>query len=68
MNNPPPHQRDAVLPGPKAKPYGWPPASPDPGSGRRPLAATEGGSPHEIPTKSGLHGFRGLPAGCGGGS
>jgi len=53
-------QHDAVLAGVKAKPYGWPPASPDPGSGRRPSAAKEGaatGEPHE----SGLHGSRGLP-------
>ena len=50
-------QHRAVLAGVKATPSGWPPASPDPSSGRRPTAATGSG----IPTNSGLYGLRGLP-------
>jgi len=36
-------QHGAVLAGVKATPSGWPPASPDPSSGRRPPAATGSG-------------------------
>ena len=50
-------QHGAVLAGVKATPSGWPPASPDPSSGRRPPAATGSG----IPTKSKSLRFRGLP-------
>ena len=39
-------EHDPVLAGVKAKPSGWPPASPDTGSGRGPQAAS--GSP--LPT------------------
>jgi len=35
-------QDGAILAGVKAKPYGWPAASPDPGSGRRKRAAVAG--------------------------
>ena len=31
-------EHDLVLAGVKAEPSGWPPASPDPGSGRGPMA------------------------------
>jgi len=40
-------QYGAVLAGVKAKPFGWPSASPDPGSGRHPSAAI-GSRPHKI--------------------
>jgi hypothetical protein len=42
MNDPNPRaaQSDLVLPGVKAKPSGWPPASLDPGSGRAPQPAS----------------------------
>jgi hypothetical protein len=44
MNNGLPRiEHDHVLTGVKAKPFGWPAASPDPGSGRGPMAAS--GSP-----------------------
>jgi hypothetical protein len=44
MNNGLPRiEHDHVLTGVKAKPFGWPAASPDPGSGRGPTAAS--GSP-----------------------
>jgi hypothetical protein len=36
-------QHGTVLAGVKATPSGWPPASPDPSSGRRPPAATGSG-------------------------
>ncbi|WP_162802008.1 hypothetical protein [Ornithinimicrobium murale] len=39
MNDLIPHAKcDPVLTGVKAKPFGWPPASPDTGSGRGPSA------------------------------
>jgi hypothetical protein len=52
----------AVLASVKAKPSRWPPASPDPACGRR-RSATVGSRPFQdqIPTKSSLYGFRGLP-------
>jgi hypothetical protein len=37
-------QHGAVLAGVKATPFGWPPASPDPNSGRRPTARPGAGS------------------------
>jgi hypothetical protein len=37
----PPRHHGAVLAGVKAKPFGWPAASPDPGSGRHALAVIE---------------------------
>ena len=41
MNGPLPHtQHGLVLAGDKAKPSGWPPASPDPGCGRGPVASS----------------------------
>src|SRR5215204_3378267 len=44
MNGQLPHtEHDHVLTGVKAKPFGWPAASPDPGSGRGPRTAS--GSP-----------------------
>jgi len=44
MNGQLPHtEHDHVLAGVKAKPFGWPAASPDPGSGRGPRTAS--GSP-----------------------
>jgi hypothetical protein len=44
MNGRLPHtEHDHVLAGVKAKPFGWPAASPDTGSGRGPQAAS--GSP-----------------------
>ena len=54
-------EHDLVLAGIKAEPYGWPPASPDPGSGRGPHGT--GRDQVRLPrsTNSGLYGFRGLP-------
>ncbi|WP_208649170.1 hypothetical protein, partial [Mycobacterium innocens] len=46
-------QYGGVLAGVKAKPCGWPTASPDTGCGHHPLAATRGSSKqlhHKIPT------------------
>jgi hypothetical protein len=57
----PPAQHGAVLTGVKATPSGWPPASLDPGCGRRTPAATGSPAQGENPTNSGLYGFRGLP-------
>ena len=50
-----------VLAGVNAKPFGWPPASLDPGCGQRRTDAPRKAEKQEIPTKSGLHGLRGLP-------
>ena len=48
MNSGLPHtEHDPVLAGVKATPSGWPPASPDPSSGRGPMAAS--GSPLSQP-------------------
>ena len=44
-------QCGAVLAGVKAKPFGWPAASLDPGSGRRPRTAAEPGSNNGPRTK-----------------
>ena len=57
----PPAQHGAVPAGIKATPSGWPPASLDPGCGRRTPAATGSPAQGENPTNSGLYGFRGLP-------
>jgi hypothetical protein len=47
-------QGGAVLTGVKATPSGWPPASPDPSSGRRPQAATGSGiQQNQVSTVSG---------------
>jgi len=40
-----PVQHDAVLTAVKAKPFGWPAASLDPGSGRRPSTRTSSRGP-----------------------
>jgi hypothetical protein len=53
-----------VLTGVKAKPSGWPAASPDPGSGRCRLAAIETAAQtnqDQISPKRSLYGSRGLP-------
>jgi hypothetical protein len=50
-----------VLAGPKATPFGWPPASLDPGSGRRDRAPSGGPGRDEIRQIRCLHGLRGLP-------
>jgi hypothetical protein len=57
----PPAQHGAVLTGIKATPSRWPPASLDPGCRRRPPATDREPGRSRDPTKSGLHGFRGLP-------
>jgi hypothetical protein len=57
----PPAQHGAVPADIKATPSRWPPASLDPGCGRRTPAATGSPAQGENPTKSGLYGFRGLP-------
>jgi len=49
-----------VLAGIKAKPNGWPAASPDPDSGRGSRAAS-GRPAARIQQIQGLYGFRGLP-------
>jgi hypothetical protein len=53
-------EHDPVLAGVKAKPFGWPSASPDPDSGRGPDAAS-GSALRTDPANSGLYGCRGLP-------
>src|SRR5438093_2467211 len=63
-------EHGAVLAGIKAKPSGWPTASPDPGCGRRRPAPVEGGhrgrSTAQDPPNKSLYGIRGLPSyrGC----
>jgi hypothetical protein len=59
-----PHtERDHVLVDVKAKPSGWPSASPDLDSGRSRSATSGITGLEENPQISGLHGFRGLPDG-----
>jgi hypothetical protein len=65
MNDRIPHpESDPVLPGVKAQPSGWPPASLDPGSGRAPQATKRKPATTET-TNSSLYGFRGLPDSAG---
>ena len=64
MNDqPPPTESDLVLADVKAKPSGWPPASPDPDSGRVPQAASGAPAHNQNNKGSSLYGFRGLPDG-----
>jgi hypothetical protein len=65
MNDRNPHtERDHVLVDVKAKPSGWPSASPDLDSGRSRSATSGITGLEENPQISGLHGFRGLPGGA----
>ena len=62
MNDRNPHtERDHVLVDVKAKPSGWPSASPDLDSGRSRSATSGITGLEENPQISGLYGFRGLP-------
>ena len=45
----------------KAKPFGWPTASPDPRLRARPPGDERDASQRRRTTNSGLYGFRGLP-------
>jgi hypothetical protein len=53
-----------VLTGVKAKPFGWPPASPDPGSGRRILATIEAAAPTPTKIKFQLRGVSTVRGDC----
>ena len=59
----PAEHHGAVLAGVKAKPFGWPPASLDPGSGRSRTTTDEAGREKngQDPLNSSLYGSRGLP-------
>jgi hypothetical protein len=50
MTTPAAFQHGGVLPGVKAKPFGWPPASLDTGCGHHPRAATRRASRNKITT------------------
>ncbi len=53
-----------VLAGVKAKPFGWPPASRDPGSGRCRLAAIETAAPRPTKIKFQLRGVSTVRGDC----
>ncbi len=59
MTTPAARQHGGVLPGVKAKPFGWPTASLDTGCGHHPHGSYPGSQQKQDHYKSSLHGFRG---------
>ena len=59
MTTPAALQHGGVLPGVKAKPFGWPTASLDNGCGHHPQGSHPGSQQKQDHYKSSLHGFRG---------